>query len=279
MLEPQEITSTADQAAQFLSSALGPAPRVAVVLGTGWDGLDGPYEVTAEVDCAGVPGMHDPGVMSHAGKIKVIETGGGPLLVQEGRVHCYEGYSTLEASFPVWAYAAMGIEVLVSTSAVGGLNPAYTPGNVVIIADHIFMWGSDPLIGVSPDEARDRFMPSGEFYPERAQDWLKSCLPPTLETEKANYVFNTGPSFETDAEATLLRLCGADVVGMSVPIEAIVARYLGIGFAAVCCVSNTIIPMRSAASGGAGEVIETVRRTVAGMEGFLDRIAAVDMIG
>jgi len=280
MLEPHQITSRADEAAQFLGCALGPAPRAAVVLGTGWDCLDDPYEVTAEIDCAGVPGMNSPGVANHAGKIKTIQTQGGPLLVQEGRVHCYEGYSPLEASFPVWAYAALGIEVLIATAAAGGLNPAYTPGNLVIVADHIFLWGSDPLIGVSEAEGRDRFMPDADFYPERRQDWLKECLPLTVEAEKGTYAFNTGPSFETDAEAILLRLAGADVVGMSLPIEAIVARYLGIQFAAICCVSNTILPMRSATAAGAASLIETVNQTVAGLEGFLDRIAAtVDMIG
>ncbi|HEY5502024.1 MAG TPA: purine-nucleoside phosphorylase [Candidatus Anoxymicrobiaceae bacterium] len=280
MLDPREITSRVDEAAEYLVSTLGPAPRAAVVLGTGWDHLDDSYDVISEVDFAGVPGMHRPGVHSHAGNIKVIETRGGPLLVQEGRVHCYEGYSTLEASFPIWVYAALGVELVVSTAAAGGLNPAYTPGNLIIVADHIFLWGADPLVGVNDEAGRDRFMPAGDFYPELWQDKLKECLPVTVESEKGTYAFNTGPSFETDAEATLLRIAGADAVGMSLPVEAIVARYLGLQFAAVCCISNTLLPMRSLAVAGPASLIETVNRTVAGLDGFLDRIASsLDMIG
>ena len=278
MPEPQKITSLADEAARRIAPALGDIPGVAVVLGTGWGGLAAPYPVRAEVGFADLGGMRQPCGPGHLGRIKVVQTEGGPVLVQEGRLHCYEGCSPLEVSFPLWVYAALGVEAIVLTAAAGGLNPAYTAGDLMIVADHIYLWGDDPLIGVGHQEGRDRFMPAADMYPEQWQEKVKMALPVTVESEKGTYAFNTGPSFETDAEAMLLRLVGADAVGMSLPIETIVARYLGLQVGAVCCISNAILPFRSSAE-DPGSLIETVKGTVAGLEGFLDRLAATsDMI-
>lgn len=275
---PHDIKDAAAQAARALENGLGGTPRIAAVLGTGFEALSEPHSTIATMPFDAVPGLSKVSAPGHAGTISLVETEGGEVLVQSGRLHCYEGYTSLEASFPVWAYGEMGIETVVLTAAVGGLNPVYTPGDLVILADHIFLWGENPLTGLSPAEGRDIYLPAADHYSEPWRERVKMCLPPTVPSELATYAYSRGPSFESAAEATLLRIAGADVVGMSIPVETIAARYLGMNVAALCCVSNVLIPIRTAEL-NPESILGHVRGTVSLLDGFLGRLAsAPDMI-
>jgi purine-nucleoside phosphorylase len=278
MLDPRDVESEAGHTAGILAEKLGVEPRLAVVLGTGWGPLADRYPVTAEVDFAELPGFGKVSAPRHAGKVKAIETEGGPVLVQDGRMHCYEGYSALETTFPIWVYEAIGVKALLLLAAAGGLNPSYMPGDLIVFTDHVYLWGSNPLAGVPPSEKSQRYVFDAEFYPEKVREVVKAAVPPEARCEQGVYVFMNGPSFETEAEAVILRVSGADAVGMSTAAEAIVARYLGIQTGAMCCISNTILPYRAGGS-DVDSLLDVVGGAVASLGGFLDKLASsVDMI-
>lgn len=275
MLSPGEVAGRAYEAARFLKGALAldEVSTTAVVLGSGWDALLEGIGSSKSVGFESIPGFASAGVDGHRGSLRVVETGNGRLLVQEGRLHCYEGFSPLEVSFPVWVYNALGVEVLIMLSAAGGLNPAFLPGDLMIISDHIFLWGPNPLVGVPDKPGRPRFLHGHGLYHKFLQDALQSCLPEGTRVERGTYVFVTGPSFETPAEAQLLRLAGADAVGMSTAPEALTARYLGMEVAAMVCISNSLLPA-SGAPASHDMVLEVVRRVAVGLPGLLDGLAA-----
>jgi purine-nucleoside phosphorylase len=273
-LRAEEVGRIAGEAAEFLVGALGEAPGVAIVLGTGWDGLVEGHAVTGGVGFGEIPGFASAGCPGHRGDVSVIETASGRILVQSGRLHCYEGLTPLEVSFPMWAYAAMGVKSVILTCAGGGLNPAYSPGDLIVVADHINLFGSDPLAGIRDESGSgDCFVFEADYYTEDWMQRVEMALPPTVQAERGVYAYNGGPSFETGAEAMMLRLCGADAVGMSMTMEAVAAGHLRMGLAGLCCISNTLLPTRT--KGVSSEsIISGVRRTVSMMDGFLEAIAS-----
>lgn len=270
---PQQVDAAAATAADFLAGELGALPAFAAVLGTGWEGLIGGCVEKASVDFDEVPGFERARAPGHEGRVSVVETEGGDVLVQSGRLHCYEGYSPLEVSFPIWAYAAGGVKTVLLTAAAGGLNPACSPGDLIIVADHLFLWGDNPLVGVAPAEGRDRFLTAADHYSERLREVIKMSLPAGVPAEEGVYAYNRGPCFESAAEATLLRVAGADAVGMSIPVETVAARYLGMNVAALCCISNVLIPVRTRVVDG-GSIQRCVRDTVSLLDGLPGRFAA-----
>lgn len=276
---PETIEERAGEAAKFLAQKLASVPRVGVVLGTGWSGLVEGCDIKARVGFEEIPGFGAVTAPGQSAAVSLLETSAGPVLVQEGRFHCYEGYSSLETTFPVWVYEALGVKAVILTSAVGALNPTYLTGDLIVLRDHIAIFGTNPLIGLPNSSERGRYLITGEFYNERWQDVLRSAVPPEGRCESGVYAWMTGPSFETEAESSLLRIAGADVVGMSTVAEAITARYLGLEVGAICCVSNTILPFRTGGD-DVGSLLANVDGAVRTLEGFLDNIAAAaDMIG
>lgn len=272
MTAPSRVRRDARTAAEFLGERLGKAPGVAVILGSGWDRLASGSAASDPVGFELIPGFPPAGSPGHPGRVSLVETGAGPLLVQEGRPHCYEGTSALDVSFPVWAYGFLGVRLLVMLSAAGGLNPAFVPGDLVIISDHISLFGPNPLAGVGDEDGRSRFVPGQGMYSERWMQAVKGCLPADARSERGVYAWVQGPGYETPAEATMLRLLGADVAGMSTVPEAITARYLGMEVAALACVSNTLVPPPETPPTHE-LVLSVVRSAAERLEGFLERLA------
>jgi purine-nucleoside phosphorylase len=279
MLDPADVASKAEEAARSLSETLGAVPPAVVVLGTGWDVLAKGYATLGEVEFTRTPGFEPASAPGHRGAVKLIDTRGGPLLVQEGRLHCYEGYSALEATFPIWAYHALGVKAVVLMSAAGGLNPVFLPGDLMLVRDHMCLFGANPLAGVPHVAGCDPFIVAADFYPEQWQDTLQAAVPAHVRCERGVYAYATGPSFETASEASFLRIAGADAVGMSTAPEAIIARYLGMTAGAMCCITNLLLPCRAGATSPEG-VHEVVAGTASALDGFLDSIAtSASMIG
>jgi len=271
-LQPADAPAAAKKAAGLIKGRLGDIPPVAVVTGSGWDpilkGLLSKGTITFKE--AELPG---PGVDGHAGDFSLRETGSGDLLVQEGRLHTYEGFSALEVALPVLAMAELGVRVILMLNAAGSLMPASLPGDLLITADHVYFGSENPLRGFPDTGGRSKFVWTGNAYPENLRETVKMSLPPGTPVDKGVYAFVGGPTYETETEAIFLRLAGADAVGMSTVPEVLMARYAGIRVAAMSCLSNVILPY-TATGLTHSNVLEVVRLTASKLAGFLENFAA-----
>jgi len=259
----KDLLQKADKASSVLRDLIGEVPQVAAVLGSGWGKLIQGYNTNGFHDFSLIPGFPEGTKNIQVG---IIDTEFGKILVQDGRAHVFEGYSSLEASFPVLAYAHLGVRILLLFSAVGGLNPAYAPGDFVIIRDHIMLFGGNPLSGVE-----DAHIATVDLYSERIQEVLEESLPAGTRVDRGVYVYVPGPSYETPAEATFLRITGADVVGMSTAPEALMARFANLQVGALTCVSNVLLP-RQVPVPSHDMVCENVSEAVRGLSNFLENL-------
>lgn len=219
-------------------------PRIAVVAGSGLAALDAAVEEAVRLDYADLPGWPAATVLGHAGELVLGRMAGVDVAVARGRAHLYEGHSPRAVTFGVRLLRALGAETLVVTNAAGGLNPAFDPGDVMVIADHIFwpgLAGANPLVGPNDDAVGPRFPGMADAYDaalrRAARDHLTAA---GLVVREGIYAMVAGPSFETPAEARLLRLAGADVVGMSTCPEVVAARHAGMAVVGVSVVTNRV---------------------------------------
>jgi purine-nucleoside phosphorylase len=236
MADPFELAASA---AEVLADRSGVAKHsVAVVLGSGWlpaaDAL-GAAGAT-EVSFSDLGGFPAPTVAGHAGKVLSTELGGRRVLVFLGRVHLYEGHPPSTVVHGVRTAAAAGCETIILTNAAGGLNPAYSVGQAVVIADHLNLTAKSPLTGPAPPEGQAaRFVDLTDLYSARLRA-LALDVDPSLTT--GVYVALPGPHYETPAEVAMLRLLGGDLVGMSTALEAIAARHVGAEVMGLSLVTN-----------------------------------------
>ena len=204
------------------------SPRLVAVLGSGLGGVvelldDEPRARLSYGDIPHVPGASVPG---HAGELIIGTVRGTPMIVLSGRAHPYEGYSQRESTLLLRAVIALGIETLVLTNAAGGLDPAYEPGDVMLITDHLNLSGENPLFGPNLDRFGTRFPPMTDAYDPALRAAARESAQRTgIDLREGVYVMLAGPSYETRAEMRMLRSLGADAVGMSTAHEAIVARH------------------------------------------------------
>ncbi len=273
LMSKGDLAQSVELAAEVLTKHLAGVPRLAVTLGSGWDELVDESRVESAVDFKDIPGFPIPTVEGHRGRVLKVITESGHILVQDGRIHCYEGLSSLEVSFPVFAYARCGVKALVMLSAAGGLNPLYIPGDLMIVRDHIFLFGDNPLEGLKLDGYPSVHVNLSGIYKTEWQEALKSALPSGVRCEHGVYAYVKGPTYETDAEAAFLRMAGADAVGMSSIPEAMCAAFLGLEVAMMCCISNTLLPSRALGLSHE-EVLKVTRNRAQSIRGYLDSLAA-----
>ncbi len=253
-----------EKACRFLISRLDVVPAAAVVLGSGLEAFAGELSNAVEISYGKIPHWPRATVAGHAGRLIGGMLGGKPVAVLAGRSHLYEGYSALEITFPIRVLGLAGIKTLVLTNAAGGINPQFHPPQLVLIADHINLQGTNPLIGVSDERFGPRFPDLSEVYPKRLRDLARQCAREIgrahgLELPEGVYAAVSGPSYETPAEIRYLRTIGADMVGMSTVPEAIVAAQMGIPVLGISMISNMaagMLPQRISHQ----EVLEAGRR-------------------
>lgn len=221
----------AHEAVEFLSSRFG-MDRIdlALVLGSGWSaGADQLGEGLGEITLGAVPGFRKPIVKGHGGVLKLVRTAGGrTAAVLTGRTHYYEGRGVDPVVHGVRTVAAWGASTLVLTNGCGGLNPAWAPGTVVLIRDHINLTGATPLRGAT-------FVDMTEAYSGRLRDLARTVAP---ELPEGVYVQFRGPQYETPAEVRMAGLLGGDLVGMSTALETIAAREAGLEVLGFSLVTN-----------------------------------------
>lgn len=233
--DPYELAA---RAAATLRERTADADHVAVVvLGSGWQPVaDALGATVVSVPASELPGFVAPTVTGHHGEIRSVDAGGRRVLVLLGRNHLYEGRNEAEVVHPVRVAVLAGVPVVILTNAAGGLDPQMRPGQPVLIRDHLNLTGRNPLTGPPPPEALGpRFLDLTALYPERLRSLAREVEPSLREGVYAGLL---GPSFETPAEIAMLRVLGADLVGMSTTLEAIAARHLGAEVLGISLVSN-----------------------------------------
>ena len=271
------------QAAAKAVRALGlgdVSPQVGLILGSGLGGyadklgeLPGgePPRVFEYGDLPGFPRSNVPG---HRGRLVVGERSGVRCVAMQGRVHMYEGHSAATAAFPARVLVALGARVLIITNAAGGLNPAWQPGTLMLIRDHIDLLRDQALRGPNDDRLGPRFPDMTKAYaPELRAIAQVAAEGAGIQLEEGVYAAMPGPTYETPAEVRMLRGLGADATGMSTVPEVCVARHRGARVIGISCITNQ-------AAGITGqelsheEVTETATRVRATFERLLDAILA-----
>ena len=218
-------------------------PEVGVILGTGLGDFAGTLETDAVVHYREIPHFPVSTVESHAGELHLGRLAGRPAAVMKGRVHYYEGYEMRQVAFPVRVLKALGCHTLVITNAVGGMNPNMSPGSIVVTTDHINLMGDNPLIGENDDTLGPRFPDMSEPYARPLVALAERvALEQQLALQRAVFVGVAGPNLETAAEYRFLRWIGADVVGMSLVPETIVAVHGGQRVLALNVVTDACLP-------------------------------------
>jgi purine-nucleoside phosphorylase len=232
-----------DAAAAAIRSKWSDTPHAGLILGTGLGNLAERIEIAATLDYEDVPHFPASTATSHRGRLVCGRFEGVPVLAMEGRFHQYEGYPLKQITLPVRVMKRLGAKLLVVSQAVGGMNPYYRPGDVMIIDDHINLMGDNPLVGVNDDRLGPRF-------PDMSQPYDRELIEHGLEiARRENFVVHrgvtvavTGPNLETRAEYRFLRQIGADVVGMSTVPEAVVAVHAGLRTFGLSVVTDMCLP-------------------------------------
>jgi purine-nucleoside phosphorylase len=220
----EEITRAAD----FLREHARDRPEFGLILGTGLGSLAEEIEADAVVSYGEIPGFVQSTATSHEGNLVLGRLGGKRVCAMQGRLHYYEGYSMRQITLPVRVMRALGCHSLIMSNAVGSMNPLMTPGHIGVLVDHINLMGDNPLIGPNDDELGPRFPDMSQPY-DRAyiQKVMEVGMDLRMHLHKAVYVAVAGPNLETAAEYRFLRAAGADLVGMSMVPENLVAVHGG----------------------------------------------------
>jgi purine-nucleoside phosphorylase len=227
------------EAAEAIRKRHSERPVIGLILGSGLGSYAESLSCRTEISWNEVPHFAGATVAGHGGKMVLGETGGVPVAALQGRVHYYEGHEMSRVVFPVRVLAALGIRQLIVTNAAGGINMAFSPGDLMLITDHLNLMGTNPLIGPSLEPLGPRFPDMSEAYdPGMRTMAVEAAEEIGLELEQGVYVGVSGPSYETPAEIRMYRLMGADAVGMSTVPEVIVANQMGIRVLGISCITN-----------------------------------------
>jgi len=227
------------EAASAIQARVPFRPEIGIVLGTGLGALVDQVERTGTVPYAEIPRFPRPTVEGHAGELVLGFLEGKPVAVLRGRTHLYEGYSPQEVAFPVRVLHALGCRLLVVTNAAGGLNREWRAGDLMVISDHINLQATNPLLGPNDERLGPRFPDMSRAYdPELVALAERCALEERIPLRKGVYVAVLGPSYETPAELRMLRLLGADAVGMSTVPEVIAARHLGMRVLGISAITD-----------------------------------------
>ncbi len=234
-----------DSVAQRIRSKIKSKPRIGLILGTGLGGVAQALQKVTIIPYSELPEWPVSTVMGHAGQLVIGELEGQQVLVMQGRVHFYEGYTMQQVTLPVRVMQRLGIETLVVTNAAGAIHPDFIPGDVMLITDNLNlagMSGLNPLIGPNLDEFGPRFPDMSQAYDRQLCDLARQVAREgKLLLREGVYAGLSGPSFESPADLRFLRMAGADAVGMSTVSEVIVARHGGtrvLGFSGISNKAN-----------------------------------------
>lgn len=234
--------SDIDESVQVIRQRSPQPPRIGLILGSGLGPIADSVDEPTIIDYHALPHWSASTVEGHSGRLVIGRLEGQNILVMQGRIHFYEGYSMNQVGLPVRVMQRLGMEILIVTNAAGAVNPKLEPGDMMLITDHlnlIGMAGHSPLRGPNLDELGPRFPDMGQAYDPQLSDLARqSAAEHQLDLQEGVYACLAGPSFETPADLRFLRAIGVDAVGMSTVPEVTVARHGGMRALGISTISN-----------------------------------------
>jgi xanthosine phosphorylase len=234
------MTDAAIQAGEQIGQAFnGLRPTVGLVLGSGLGDFVDHLEQSQAFDYGDLPGFPQPGVEGHSGRLVAGRINGTDVACLQGRVHVYEGQPFQAMQTPIRTLKQLGCDTLVVTNAAGSLVTDVSPGDLMMITDHINLLGGNPLMGDNDDRFGPRFFAMDGAYDAGLQTLMRKAAEDLdITLWEGTYLAYTGPSFETPAEIRAFRTWGADAVGMSTAPEVILARHCGMRVAGLSILTN-----------------------------------------
>ena len=244
-VEPSRPIRPADQPARLAAlegavrARTGLVPEVGIVLGSGLGGLADDLDDPIAIPFADLPGWPSATAPGHVGRLLLGRLVGRPVVMLQGRFHIYEGNDPGLVIQPILLFQRLGARIVVLTNAAGGVDPAFGPGTLMVIADHLNLTGRTPLLGPNADDIGPRFQDLTDAWSPRLRERLHEAgRAEGVELAEGIYAGLLGPQYETPAEIRMLRTLGADAVGMSTVLEAIAARWAGLDVCGVSLVTN-----------------------------------------
>lgn len=228
-----------NEAVAYVRSKSSLQPEVGVILGSGLGNVVDAVDIETSIPYGEIPGARASTVLGHQGRLILGRTNGTPVAMMQGRVHFYEGYEMQEVMFLARVLGRLGIKKLIVTNAAGGINTSYTPGDLMLISDHINLMGVNPLRGRNLDDLGVRFPDMSDAYSESLRTLAHEVAAKLgIEVKEGVYLALSGPTYETPAEIRSFRILGADAVGMSTAPEVIAMAHMQIPVLGISCITN-----------------------------------------
>ena len=214
-------------------------PEIAIVLGSGLGEYAEQIKIEKVLPYSEIKGFPTSTISGHKGQFVFGYEDDVPVVIMQGRVHFYEGYTMDQVVLPIRLMQMMGAQVLFLTNAAGGINKQYHAGDFMMINDHISSFIPSPLLGANIDELGTRFPDMSKVYDEKIRDVVRDTAKELeINLQEGVYIQFTGPAYETPAEIQMSRILGADAVGMSTVCEAIAANHAGMKICGISCITN-----------------------------------------
>lgn len=214
-------------------------PEIALILGSGLGDYANHIEIESVLDYSEIEGFPTSTVLGHAGRFVFGYVQDVPVVIMQGRVHYYEGYSMADVVLPTRLMGMLGAKVLFLTNASGGMQDGMCAGDLMLITDQISDFVPSPLIGPNLDELGVRFPDMSHIYDRKLQDAVRTAAKRLgIPLKEGVYIQLTGPNYESPAEIRMCKTIGADAVGMSTACEAIAANHMGMKVCGISCISN-----------------------------------------
>jgi purine-nucleoside phosphorylase len=231
--------SVVDESAAYIAKLTPLKPEIGLILGSGLSVIGDDMEDAVTIPYGDIPHFPVSTVEGHAGELVIGKLQGRAVALMRGRFHMYEGYEPERTALPVRVMKELGVRTLLVTNAAGGVNLSYKPGDLMIISDHLNLTGRNPLVGPNDNALGVRFPDMSDAYARRLREIAKETAAElNIPVQEGVYAGLLGPNYETPAEIRMLRVLGADAVGMSTVSEVIVAKHAGLDVLGISCISN-----------------------------------------
>ncbi len=237
-----DLKAKITESVEFINQKSNIKPKIAIILGTGLGRLAEDIKEKEIIPYSDIPNFPISTVQGHGGNLVLGKLENKEVVAMQGRFHYYEGYNLKEVTFPVRVMKKLGADVIIISNAAGGMNRFFKRGDLMLITDHINLFGNNPLIGSNDEELGLRFPDMSEAYDRKLVELtLKVALKEKIKLHQGIYVGLTGPTLETPAEYRFLIKIGADAVGMSTVPEVIVANHMGMKVLGISCITDLAI--------------------------------------